>query len=51
LFPAGKENADPLEAHGTHCGMVVPRRGFSWERGRFNGALFRANWRVGYGVV
>jgi hypothetical protein len=29
----------------------VPRRGFSWERGRFNGALFRANWRVGYGVV
>jgi len=23
LFPAGKENADPLEAHSTHCGMVA----------------------------
>jgi hypothetical protein len=33
------------------CAQSVPRRGFSWELGRFNGALFRANWRVGYGVV
>jgi hypothetical protein len=30
---------------------AVPRHGFSWERGRFNGALFRGNWRVGYGVI
>ncbi len=29
----------------------VPRRGFSWERGRFSGALFGWNWRVGYGVI
>jgi hypothetical protein len=29
----------------------VPRHGFSWERGRFSDALFRANWRVGYGVI
>jgi hypothetical protein len=31
--------------------LAVPRHGFSWERGRFNGALFRGNWRVGYGVI
>ena len=31
--------------------LVVPRRGFSWKRGRFSGALFRGNWRVGYGVI
>jgi len=30
---------------------TVPRHGFSWERGRFNGALFRGSWRVGYGVI
>ena len=29
---------------------VVPRLGFSWERGRFSGALFRGSWHVGYGV-
>jgi hypothetical protein len=29
----------------------VPRHRFSWERGRFNGALFRGSWRVGYGVI
>jgi CBS domain containing-hemolysin-like protein len=29
----------------------VPRLGFSWERGRFSGALFRGNWHVGYGVI
>jgi hypothetical protein len=31
--------------------LVVPRRGFSWERGMFSGALFRGNWRVNYGVI
>ena len=31
--------------------ISVPRHGFSWERGRFSGALFRGNWRVGYGVI
>jgi hypothetical protein len=30
---------------------AVPRLGFSWERGRFSGALFRGNWHVGYGVI
>jgi putative transposase len=30
---------------------LVPRLGFSWERGRFSGALFRGNWHVGYGVI
>jgi hypothetical protein len=29
----------------------VPRLGFSWERGRFSGALFRRNWRVGNGAI
>jgi hypothetical protein len=29
----------------------VPRHAFSWERGRICGALFRGNWRVGYGVI
>ena len=29
----------------------VTRRGFSWERGMFSGALFRGNWRVNYGVI
>jgi hypothetical protein len=38
-------------ARAAEAEKAVPRRGFSWERGRFNGALFRANWRVGYGVV
>jgi hypothetical protein len=33
------------------CQLVVPRHGFSWERGRFSGALFRGNWRVGYGAI
>jgi len=31
-------------------GPTVPRLGFSWERGRFSGALFRGSWHVGYGV-
>jgi hypothetical protein len=31
--------------------QAVPRHGFSWERGRFSDALFRRNWRVGYGVI
>jgi hypothetical protein len=31
--------------------IPVPRHGFSWERGRFSDALFRGNWRVGYGVI
>ena len=34
-----------------HLAKTVPRHAFSWERGRFSGALFRGNWRVGYGVI
>ena len=37
---------------GSGIGLAtVPRLGFSWERGRFWGALFRGNWHVGYGVI
>jgi FRG domain len=34
----------------TYLPTDVPRHGSSWKRGRFSGALFRGNWRVGYGV-
>src|SRR4030081_2450268 len=46
-----------LENHIGHSAIKagidpnVPRLGFSWERGRFSGALFRRNWHVGYGVI
>jgi hypothetical protein len=42
---------DQLSGSLSTCDHVVPRHGFSWERGRFRGALFRGNWHVGYGVI
>jgi len=39
-----KNGQDPLV-------IAVPRLGFSWERGRFSGALFRRSWRVGHGAI
>ena len=46
--PDGKTGAGFL---GPCRAMTVPRHGFSWERGGFNGALFRGSWRVGYGAI
>ena len=42
VFDENRERTMPL---------AVPRQAFSWGRGRFNGALFCAKWRVGYGLI
>ena len=47
----GKVVVAHLGQGASMCAMDVPRRGFSWERGRFSVALFRRNWHVGYGVI
>ena len=46
-----KPRAPLLLGSSTNREPIVPRHGFSWERGRFRGALFRGDWRVGYGII
>src|SRR5258708_18385677 len=47
----GGKKTKASSAERIEATLAVPRLGFSWERGRFNGALFRGSWRVGYGVI
>jgi len=42
---------EPQAPQSLHDSQDVPRHDFSWERGRFSGALFRGKWRVGYGII
>src|SRR5438876_2426052 len=46
-FGLEKLFADVPQVRQRRLLQTVPRHGFSWERDRFSGALFRGNWHGG----